>query len=203
MAPRRSLKLSLVFALLALAVVLPITHTAWLTALGNRLVREDGPAKADLAVVLAGDKYGNRILKGAELVSRGYVPAVLVSGPGLYNTYECDMAIEFAVRQGSPPQWFIRLPHHADSTSEEAWQVLHYLASHNIRSILLVTSDYHTARAGRIYRKAIRNGNAGIQMRVVAAPDRWFHPDSWWKSREGRKIFVMEWAKTVAAGWGV
>ena len=100
MAPRRSLKLSLVFALLALAVVLPITHTAWLTALGNRLVREDGPAKADLAVVLAGDKYGNRILKGAELVSRGYVPAVLVSGPGLYNTYECDMAIEFAVREG-------------------------------------------------------------------------------------------------------
>jgi uncharacterized SAM-binding protein YcdF (DUF218 family) len=189
-------------ALLALAGVLLVTHTAWLTALGKLLVREDGPAKTDLAVVLAGDKYGKRIMKGADLVRQGYVPAVLVSGPGLYNTYECDMAIAFAVRQGSPPQWFIPLPHQADSTNEESWQVLHYLASHNIRSFLLVTSDYHTARAGRIYREAIRNSNAGIQMRVVAAPDRWFRPDSWWKSREGRKIFVTEWAKTVAAGWG-
>jgi uncharacterized SAM-binding protein YcdF (DUF218 family) len=184
-------------------VLLAVTHTAWLTALGNRLVREDGPAKADLAVVLAGDKYGNRILKGGELVRQGYVPAVLVSGPGFYNTYESDMAIAFAVRHGDPPQWFIPLPHHADSTAEEAWQVLYYLAGHNIHSFLLVTSDYHTARAGCIFRADIRSSNAGIQMRVVAAPDRWFHADSWWKTREGRKIFVQEWTKTVATAGGV
>lgn len=203
MAPRHSLKVTSLLVLVALAVLLAVTHTAWLTALGNALVREDGPAKADVAVVLAGDKYGNRILKGAELVRQGYVSAVLVSGPSLYNTYESDMAIAFAVRRGNPPQWFIPLPHNADSTAEESWQVLPYLASRNVRSFLLVTSDYHTARAGRIFRDAIHSSNAGIQMRVVSAPDQWFHPDSWWRSREGRKIFLQEWIKTAATALGI
>jgi uncharacterized SAM-binding protein YcdF (DUF218 family) len=174
-----------------------------MTALGAALVRQDGPAKADFAVVLAGDKYGNRILKGAELVRQGYVPTVLVSGPAWYGTYESDAAIAFAVAHGYPPEWFVPVPHRAESTSEEVWQILHSLESHNARSFLLVTSDYHSARAGRICRDAIRESKAGLQMRVVAAPDRWFHAGSWWKSREGRKIFVMEWSKTVSSVCGI
>ncbi len=202
MAQRRSLKLTFL-VVAALAGLLAITHAAWMSALGRVLIREDGPAKADIAVVLAGDKYGNRILKGAELVRQGYVPAVLVSGPGFYNTYESDMAIAYAVHRGEPLQWFIPVPHHAESTAEEAWEVLRALEIRNARTFLLVTSDYHTARAGRIFRKAIRDSNAGLEMRVVAAPDRWFRADSWWKSREGRKIFLSEWMKTVASALGM
>jgi uncharacterized SAM-binding protein YcdF (DUF218 family) len=201
--PRRSLKLPIVCVAILLLVVLAVTRTAWLTALGNRLVHEDGPAKADLAVVLAGDKFGNRILKGADLVRRGCVPAVLVSGPILYGTYESDLAIAFAVSRGNPPQWFIPLPHQADSTAEESGQVLNYLMDHDVHSFLLVTSDYHTARSGRVFRAAIRRRNADVRMRVVAAPDRWFRPDSWWKTREGRKIFFQEWAKTAASAFGI
>jgi uncharacterized SAM-binding protein YcdF (DUF218 family) len=189
--------------LIALAALLAITHTAWLTALGAALVHEDGPAKADFAVVLAGDKYGNRILKGAELVRQGYVPAVLVSGPAWYGTYESDAAIAFAVRHGYPPEWFVPLPHAAESTGEEVWQVLRSLESHHARSFLLVTSDYHTARAGRVFRDAIHESKAGMEMRVVAAPDRWFQPGSWWRSREGRKIFVLEWSKTLSSACGM
>jgi uncharacterized SAM-binding protein YcdF (DUF218 family) len=200
---RHSLKVPFSLGILGIVALVALTHTTWLTALGAALIHQDGPAKADIAVVLAGDKYGNRILKGADLVRQGYVPAVLVSGPGLYNLYESDMAIAFAVHQGNPPQWFIPLPHHAESTVEEAWQVLPFLESHNVHSFLLVTSDYHTARAGRIYRDAIRNSNAGLQMRVVAAPDRWFRADSWWNSREARKIVVQEWLKSVATAVGI
>ena len=172
-------------------------------ALGSALVREDGPAKADFAVVLAGDKYGNRMLKGAELVRQGYVPGVLVSGPSLYGTYECDMAIDMAVRRGYPHDWFVRLPHQAESTSEETGEILQALEERKAHRFLLVTSDYHTARAGRIFRDAIRNSHAGLEMRVVAAPDRWFRPGSWWTTREGRKIFLLEWTKTVATAVGM
>jgi len=40
-------------------------------------------------------------------------------------------------------------------------------------------------------------------MRVVAAPDRWFRADGWWKSREGLKIAFMEWSKTFATAAGI
>lgn len=203
MAFGRPSKLHFFLCVLPLAVLLTVTHTSWLTALGTALVHDEGPAKADMAVVLAGDKYGNRILKGAELVRQGYVPIVLVSGPGIYNVFESDMAIAMAAQRGNPRGWFLSLPHHAESTIEEAWQVLPALEEYNVRRFLLVTSDYHTARAARIYRSAIRSSNARVEMRVVAAPDRWFRPDSWWKTREGRKIFLEEWAKTLASALGV
>jgi hypothetical protein len=35
-------------------------------------------------------------------------------------------------------------------------------------------------------------------MRVVAAPDDYFSADGWWRNREGRKVFLVEWLKTVA-----
>jgi hypothetical protein len=37
----------------------------------------------------------------------------------------------------------------------------------------------------------------------VAAPDQYFSPDGWWKSREGRKIFLVEWEKTFATWVGL
>jgi uncharacterized SAM-binding protein YcdF (DUF218 family) len=200
--PRRSLKLPIAVGLLILALALAATHTAWMTALGKHLVREDGPAKADLAVVLAGDKYGNRILKAAELVRQGYVPTVLVSGPAWYGTYESDIAIAFAVRHGYPAGWFVSVPHSAESTGDEAWQILRALESRRTNSFLLVTSDYHTARAGRIFRRALRKSGSRMQMRVVAAPDRWFQPESWWRTREGRKTFALEWSKTLSSAFG-
>jgi hypothetical protein len=71
---RFGLWLATPFILVLFAVA---THTWWLTQIGDFLIRDDGPAEAQLAVVLARDARGNRILK----VRKGYVPAVLVSGP--------------------------------------------------------------------------------------------------------------------------
>jgi uncharacterized SAM-binding protein YcdF (DUF218 family) len=177
-----------------------VTHALWFTALGKLLVRDEGPARADIAVVLAGDFYGHRILRAAELVRRGYVPAVLVSGPRMiYGLYECDLAIPFAVRHGYPESWFIREPNEALSTRAEAAAILSDLRRRGVHRFLLVTSDYHTARAARIYHAAAR----GFEMRVVAAPDEYFRPGGWWLNREGQKIFFIEWSKTVASMLGM
>ena len=40
----------------------------------------------------------------------------------------------------------------------------------------------------------------GPDLRVVAAPDKFFNPGSWWQSREGRKTAFLEWTKTVSSG---
>jgi len=196
--PSLFLKIALCIAIaLALAAA---THAWWMAGLGRLLVRDDGPARADIAVVLAGDYYGQRILRAAELVRQGYVPNVLVSGPHmLYGLYECDLAIPFAVERGYPQNWFIRAPNEALSTREEAAAILADLRRRGVHRFLLVTSDYHTARAARIYRSAAPD----LDMRVVAASGDYFRADGWWHNREGRKIFLVEWMKTVANALGM
>lgn len=155
---------------------------------------------ADMIVVLAGDPYGLRILKAAELVKQGYAPKVLVSGPsGFYGEYESEAAIRFVVRQGYPADWFVALPNESHSTTEEAADVVAKLREWKITRVDIVTSDFHTRRAGREYQKAAQ----GIEFRMVAAPDHDYVPDEWWKTRQSRKTFAFEWMKTFATWVGL
>jgi uncharacterized SAM-binding protein YcdF (DUF218 family) len=186
-----------------LLVLIFLTRSLWLPAFGYALVHDETPAKADIAVVLAGDLYGHRIVKAGELVRNGFVPSVLVSGPaGAYGLHECDLAIPFAVRQGFPAEWFIAFPNEVHSTREEAAAILAELRRRNVKSFLLVTSDYHTARARRIFLAAERASGISPQIRTIASPDEFFTPGSWWRNREGQKVAFFEWSKTVATVFG-
>jgi uncharacterized SAM-binding protein YcdF (DUF218 family) len=193
------------FRILALVVAIILAlglifHNAILAAMGGFLVKADLPEKADIALVLAGDSDGNRILTGAGLVRRGYVSRVLVSGPsGMYGHYECDLAIPFAVKAGYPESYFLHFEHEARSTKEEASHAVARLRQLGAHKVLLVTSDYHTRRAGKIFRAA----GPDLQFVVVAAPDVSFTPDGWWRSRQGEKIFLMEWLKTATEPFGI
>jgi uncharacterized SAM-binding protein YcdF (DUF218 family) len=190
----------LVLAVLAVVVLALIFHNAVLAALGAYLVKAGPPEKADIALVLAGDGEGNRILKAAQLARQGYVSKVLVSGPsGIYGHYECDLAIPFAVKAGYPESYFVHLENDARSTQEEARDAIARLRQLGVHSVLLVTSDYHTRRAGKIFRSAAPD----LRFIVVAAPDVSFTPDGWWHNRQGEKIAFNEWLKTVTEPFGI
>jgi uncharacterized SAM-binding protein YcdF (DUF218 family) len=191
-------------ALLFLGAAVFLARHVWLAALGEALVHDDGPAKAEIAVVLAGDLWGHRLDKGIELVKQGYVPRVLISGPpGYYGLNEADAAIQFAIAKGYPVEWFIPLHHTGLSTREEAGAVLDALKQRKIRGFLLVTSSYHTARARRIFLNAERQRGGGPDIRVVAAGDRFFTAANWWRHREGRKTALLEWIKTLTSVFGI
>jgi uncharacterized SAM-binding protein YcdF (DUF218 family) len=192
------------FGLLVAALAVYLCHDYWLAAIGRLLVHDEGPAKAEIAVVLAGDGYGHRIEKAAELVRQGYVPLVLVDGTDdNYGYLESDMAITFITREGFPASWFIGLRCPTNSTQEEAGLVLAELQRRNIHSFLLVTSDYHTGRASRIFHSLERRGSYAPAMRVVAAHDEFFRASDWWRSRQGRKIALIEWVKTISTAVGL
>ena len=200
---RRSFRLKLLVCAAALLILLFLTRFWWLSALGQALIHDEGPGKADIAVVLAGDLYGHRVLRAAELIRQGYVPSALVSGPvELYGHPESEYAIAYAAQMGYPAAAFISFPHSALSTRTEARVVMEELKRRNIKSFLLVTSDYHTARAGRIFRAQETAMGGGPEIRVVAAPDESFRADSWWRQREAQKITFMEWLKTIATALG-
>jgi uncharacterized SAM-binding protein YcdF (DUF218 family) len=175
----------------------------WLPTLGYGLIHDDGPAKADCAIVLGGDYWGERILRGAELVRQGYVPSVLVSGPpGFYGMNEADLAIQFAVGKGYPKEWFVPVRHQGLSTRAEAEVFFDELRRRGARSFLLVTSDHHTARARRTFLAAARQYPGAPEFRTVSAPDHFFRPGDWWRDREAQKIVFMEWTKTFASAVG-
>ncbi len=161
-------------------------------------MEDDKPQKADAIVVLGGDNFGTRIVKAAQLVTAGYAPYVLVSGPSSLLGHESDETIEYARRQGYPTSIFRPITHELNSTRSEAAFIDKYLQAHGIGKILLVTSNYHTRRAAGLMRKYA----PGIWVIPVAAPDPSFTPDGWWKKRDGRKTFLLEWLKTVATAAG-
>jgi uncharacterized SAM-binding protein YcdF (DUF218 family) len=189
-------------AIAAIVVVaaVAIFHSAIFRALAGFLILASPPEHADIAVVLAGDSMGNRVLAGGDLVRQGYVPKALVDGPsGHYGFNESDLAIAFAKKAGYPETYFLPLPMEAHSTEEEARIVADKLRELRVHKVLLVTSTYHTRRCGLIFRRVDHDH----QFVVISAPDRYFTVDGWWKNREGQKTFFMEWMKTFAAWLGI
>lgn len=187
-------------AILLLGVALVAIYPLLLSGLGHYLVKAGPPCHADLAVVLGGDWYGDRVLVAADLARQGYVPKVLVSGPsGFYGKYESDLAIPFATAHGYPAALLEAVPNEAHSTQEEAQLFGTELHRRGVKRFMLVTSDFHTRRAQRTFSRAIRD----IPFCTVAAKYEEFTPDGWWKTRQGRKTFLFEWMKTAAEWVGL
>lgn len=191
----RGRSIALFGLLLLLAFIGYATSSLWMAWMGRTLVSQDPAAPADIAVLLAGDMYGERMATAASLVESKLVPRVLVSGPhGVYGTWESDLAIDWAVKQGRPREWFVPLHMDADSTVEEVNALIPWLREHQMKRIIVVTSNFHTRRSREIWRSLAKD----FDVRLVAAPCREFDPDQWWRSRRGRKTFLLEWQKTFA-----
>jgi len=122
-----------------------------------------------------------------------------VSGPPALLGSESDETIEYARRQGYSPSLFRPLPSNSDSTRVETALIGKYLREHGAKRIILVTSNYHTRRAAKLMRKQ----NPDLEVTVVPAPDPFFTPGTWWKTRTGQKTFLLEWMKTMATALGV
>jgi len=149
--------------------------------------------------VLGGDDYGTRVITAAKLVEARYVPYAIVSGPPNLLGHESDMTIEYARRHGFPTSLFRPFTHELNSTRSETAALGAYLRQNHAHKILLVTSNYHTRRAAKLMRTQVPD----IQTVVIPAPDPYFTPSTWWKTRSGEKIFLYEWLKTVATEFGV
>jgi uncharacterized SAM-binding protein YcdF (DUF218 family) len=181
--------------LAALVAVLLTTVTLnWRTALiyiGASIIDSQVPVPADLILVLGGDFYGPRVLKGADLGMQGYAPLVLISSPLYQGQPEGEFAINFLVSKGYPKGLFSVLAHNARSTIEEAIAVCPDLRRRRVRRVILVTSSYHSRRAETVFRLFC----PCIRFTSVPGPDLHYDPERWLTDVSSRGLFFSEWSK--------
>lgn len=163
-------------------------------------VVDEPAAHADAIVVLGDDNfYADRATHAAELYRQGVAGIVVGSGRRLRpNAGVSELMEHDLVERGVPRDKIVRFAHDADSTAEEAALLAHFAQTRKWKSVLVVTSNYHTRRARYILGKAFP---PGIAVSVASARDGDFDPERWWEKRKSVKIFARELVGMCVALW--
>ncbi|MGB8986452.1 MAG: YdcF family protein [Candidatus Sulfotelmatobacter sp.] len=154
----------------------------------------DAPRRSDAILVLAGET-DRRPQRALELLSRGYGRRVVLDVPNNAKLYEFTQ-IQLAQR------YIQDLPQAASvsicaidglSTKDEAKEAEKCLQREGAKSVLIVTSDFHTRRALEIFRQEF----PGHEFSVAAARNDEGFGTRWWTHRQWAKTFVDEWLRLI------
>ncbi|HLI29817.1 MAG TPA: YdcF family protein [Terriglobia bacterium] len=169
---------------------------------GYALVHTDPlPKHADVALVLDGGQVGlrARTAEGVRLLQQGIVGYLLLSLPP--KTYwgksvPAEAFHYFKRHFGNQVASHIAFcVSDADSTIEEAGVVRQCLKNAGWRKVIIVTSNYHTRRAGNIWRAALAGSQPAYHLWVHGVRDGSFEPRGWWLNRIYAKTWLFETSK--------
>lgn len=187
----------------AAAVLWPLG--AWGAALA--LVARAETGKADALVVLSGSAaYAERAAAAASLYREGRAPVVLLTDDGgLGGWSQAERRnppfVELAaaeLRRGGVPAEAVRvLDARPTSTHDEAEAVRAYVEGRGLRSLLVVTSAYHSRRALWTWRRVFRGSGVEVGLEPAPAGRRTPAAWSWWLSPEGWREVAGEHVKLV------
>jgi uncharacterized SAM-binding protein YcdF (DUF218 family) len=186
------------FAALCVLLYL-VRHPLMRYAAESWIVDEPAP-HADAILVLGDDNfYADRATRATELYRQGVAPIVVASGRRLRpNAGMSELMDHDLVQRGVPKEKVVRFAHDADSTREEAAALARLVQERNWKSVVVVTSNYHSRRARYIFRQMFP---AGIAVSVASARDGDFDPQRWWEKRKSSKLFAREIAGMLLALW--
>jgi uncharacterized SAM-binding protein YcdF (DUF218 family) len=188
-------------ALLFLALLCLVLYWArhpFLRYTAESWVVDEPAAHADALLLLGDDNfYADRATHAAELFRQGVAPLIVASGrrlrpgAGIVELEEHDL-----IERGVPKEKILRCPNEGDSTLEEAAALAQFSQEHRFRSVIVVTSNYHTRRARYLFEKEFPKR---IAISVASARDGDFDPEHWWEHRKSQKLFVEEWVGLLVA----
>ena len=191
-----------------LGVVLGAGLTALILGAGRLLVAADPlPARADAIVVLAGS-IADRVLEAADLYRAGVAPRVVVTrerlprvdwslrarGVRLPESSEQTLAALHAL--GVPPSATRVIPKRTTSTDSESRTIARWACA-RARSVIVVTSRYHSRRARLILRQAV---DPAVALAVRPSRHDPFLAARWWRDRRDAKAVLWE-LETLAHYW--
>jgi hypothetical protein len=164
----------------------------WLAARSAGFLIVDQPDKSDAILVLAGET-DQRPARALELLKQGYAARVVLDVPAsakVYGSTYFQLAQDWAKAQPEASVLTI-CPIHGLSTKDEALDAAECLRKLGVRSVLLVTSDFHTRRALSTFRRE----DPEWTFSVAAAYDATQFGAHWWRHRQWAKMNVDEWLR--------
>src|SRR6476469_8154861 len=163
---------------------------------GSMLIR-DHPEKSDVIVVLAGDSQDERYRRGMELLRAGYGRHLFLdasSDSRYFGHTPAEYAVAFLRQDAKEMAAQVSVcAFEDDSTLTETGYVGKCVEPFHPTSILLVTSDWHTARARSVFQRRLPQ----YHWSVAAAKDSRLFGTHWWRRREWAKTTFMEWLKVI------
>jgi uncharacterized SAM-binding protein YcdF (DUF218 family) len=204
------LKRLLVRATLLFAPLLLISAVAF-PRLGAWLVVADPLEKADAVIVLGGTMY-ERPMEAVELYKEGWAPRIylfreiadwgeqVLIERNVPYTRAVDLQIEVMGRLGVPRD-VIGVLDQANSTADEADDVLALVTSEKFSRVIIVTSKQHTRRARLVMNRKMNP--AGV--RIVVRPSRYDRADveRWWANRSTLRFTLFEMQRLLGYWIGV
>ena len=178
---------------------------AWL---GARLLITEAPLdKADAIVVLGGAaNYRERAREAARLLLDGHSQLILITndntrGPWSQteqrNPFFNERARKEITEAGVPGDKVDLLMQPVSSTHEEAELVKQYAVDHALKSVLIVTSAYHSRRALWTFSRVFRDTGIQVGLIRVDPGDQSPRPATWWLTRRGWKFVPTEYVKLL------
>ena len=191
--------IALVFLVVVLGGIYVARHPL-LRYAGGTLVVEDRLEKSDAIIILSDDNfYADRATRAAELFRQNLAPIVVASGIRLRpNASIAELMTHDLIERGVPKENIIPFPQDADNTREEAEALRKLVQQKKWKSVIVVTSNYHTRRAKYILGRIFANV---ATVRVASARDGDFDPANWYERRKSIKRFAHEVVGSVVAWW--
>jgi len=194
-------------SLLALLLV-AAAASLWLLIDGGRyLQHEDGLQKADAIFVLGGARV-ERCLEAYDLFREGYAPLIMLSpervepsetllrSRGIRFPSVAELQESALLQLGVPPTAILPPRGSVDNTAQEGDLVRTTAQARGWTRLIVVTSKYHTRRAGFAFRRAF----AGTGTTVIMRASRYdpSDPARWWRTRPDVRFVLSEWQKLIA-----
>jgi uncharacterized SAM-binding protein YcdF (DUF218 family) len=190
-----------------LAILLVWTSIA--PFLAERLIVEKPLDKADAILVLAGaPDYKERTRKAAFLYNKGITRAVLLTNDGIKagwsrkeqrNPSYFELAERALIAHGVPENAIEILPSQVSGTITEARLLRTIAVERRWKSLLIVTSPYHTRRALRTFENVFAEKHVETSIGLVPAEAGPQTPSAfyWWLTWKGWRDVGGEYVKST------
>ena len=180
---------------------------AWFMYYGGRYLQHEDPLqKSDAAFVLGGARV-ERWLEAFDLYKEGYAPIIMLSperpepserllqARGVRFPAIFELQRDALIQLGVPTGAIIANPGYVDNTAQEAALLRQTALSRGWKRVIVVTSKYHTRRAGFAFRRTF--ADSGIVVLVRASRHDMADPASWWRTRADFRFASSEWQKLM------
>ena len=178
---------------------------AWLAA---RFLIVDTPLnQADVIVVLSGSSvYTERTRRAAEYYRQGLGQRILLTNDNLRgewssaeqrNPFFYELARTKLIDSGVPSDRVEILSVPVTNTYDEALALRDYALARKLRSLLVVTSAYHSRRALWTLNRVFASTGIEIGVQSVENGEQSPRPLTWWLYPRGWKMVVGEYVKNA------